>query len=231
MEQLPLNVTLPDALGFSNFFVTPENEEVLAFLSSPFWPDFPQAFLFGGQGCGKSHLLQASCYQAQEQGLSAVYLSMKAFVAFGTDVLNGLDDSAGLLVVDDVDAVLSNRLWEEALFHLINRCRQHQQTLLLAASQNPHELKCVLPDLASRLLWGPIYQVDCLDGEQALITFQWRARQKGVSISDQAMTYISQHYPRDISGLMALLDKLDKISLKNTKKVTRQLVIDVLSDD
>ncbi len=226
MSQLSLNIALLDGFDFASFYSLPENADVLASLQTSFWQTFPQVFLFGESGSGKSHLLQACCYQAQEQHDSAAYLSLRQLSAYGVKVLEGLDACA-LLAVDDLEVVMGDPEWEASLFHLINRCRQNKQPLLLAARDNPHELPCLLPDLASRLLWGPIYRINKLAEADALKAFKWRAQQRGFQITDYVVNYIGRHYARDIQSLMMVLDRLDTASLNKSRKITRNFVQEV----
>lgn len=228
MRQLSLNVTLPDGFSFESFCPLPGNEDILTLLQTPFWEEFPQIFLFGESGSGKSHLLQACCYRLQADFYAANYLSLRDLSKFGTRVIDGLDGNATLLALDDVDTVMGNRAWEEALFHLINRCRERQQALLLSARKKPHELGCELADLTSRLLWGPIYQLRSLDDNQALEVFKWRARNRGFEITDQVAAYIHKNAPQDMQSLMHLLQSLDTESLNDGRKITRQFVQKVL---
>ncbi len=224
MGQLALNVTLPDGFSFDSFCPLPGNEDILTLLQTPFWQELPQVFMFGEAGSGKSHLLQACCYRLQEEFAAAHYLSLRDLSRFGTGVIEGLSGNAVLLALDDVDAVIGNRAWEEALFHLINRCREQQQALLMSARSNPHALECSLPDLASRLLWGPIYSLRGTDEGQALEVFKWRARNRGLDISEQVASYINRHFPRDMPSLIRALQKLDDISLSHGRKITVPLL-------
>ena len=228
MGQLSLNVTLPDGFSFESFCPLPGNEDILTLLQSQFWQELPQVFLFGDSGSGKSHLLQACCYKLQAESAAAHYLSLRELSRFGTGVLEGLNGRAVLLALDDVDEVMGNRAWEEALFHLINRCREQQQALLLSARRNPHDLECSLPDLASRLLWGPIYSIRGTDEAQALEVFKWRARIRGLDISTQVAAYINRHYSRDIPTLMEILHELDIASLNHGRKITVNLLNETL---
>nr|CAA6807299.1 MAG: Chromosomal replication initiator protein DnaA [uncultured Thiotrichaceae bacterium] len=229
MRQLSLNVTLPDGQSFESFCPLPGNEDILTLLQTPFWEEFPQILVFGDSGCGKSHLLQACCYRLQANFHAATYLSLRDLSRFGTGVIDGLDSGhATLLALDDIDAVMGNKAWEEALFHLVNRCRENKQALLLSAGKKPHDLGCQLPDLASRLRWGPIYQLRSLDDEQAVEVFKWRARNRGFEITEQAASYIGKNMPLDMQSLMSLLQLLDTESLNDGRKITRQFVQKVL---
>lgn len=229
MDQLALNVKLADRPDFDNFYPSQANQDVFALLSQAAWCEFPQTIVYGESGCGKSHLLQACCMQIRHQGRTASYLSMRELLRFDVAVLTGFDQ-AGVVILDDVDSLMGNRVWEEALFHLINHCRQNQQPLLIGLRPNPHEVDCQLPDLASRLLWGPIYKIQALDEQQSIQAFRWRVEKRGLNVSEPVINYINRHYPRDMKSLMQILQQLDNASLSNARKITLQLVNDTLGN-
>lgn len=228
-QQLNLNVARRDGHRFSSFFVTPENAELLGILKRSFERDFPQIFLWGETQAGKSHLLQAYCENYYQQGLMAAYLPLGTCAQYGVRMLFGLE-SKHLVVVDELDAIIGQRDWEEALTNLINTCRSRQQPLMFAARQNPREMDCVLPDFASRLLWGPVHRVHLPDQAQALQAFRWRAYQRGFEVSEAAAAYIATHFPHDIRSLMAILDRLDRQSLTTRQRITQPFIRKILRD-
>ncbi|MCB1638709.1 MAG: DnaA regulatory inactivator Hda [Thiothrix sp.] len=223
MMQLALNIGLNDGFEFDSFYPKSGNEDLLALLNAPFWNTWPQLFLHGSNASGKSHLLQASACQAQLQGEQVSYLPLRELKPYGMGVLEGTEN-ARLLALDDIDAVMGDAAWEEALFHLINQRRQDSQSTLLSATLNPHQLESRLPDLASRLLWGPIYRLHALDEDEALETFRLRALKRGFDLPDYVLRYIHRHFPRDIRSMMQLLDRLDAASRTSGRKITRKLV-------
>ncbi|HPQ95073.1 MAG: DnaA regulatory inactivator Hda [Thiothrix sp.] len=223
MMQLALSIGLNDGFEFDSFYPKRGNEDLLALLNAPFWNTWPQIFLHGSSASGKSHLLQASACLAQLQGERVSYLPLRELRRYGTGVLEGLENTR-LLALDDIDAVMGEPAWEEALFHLINQRRQDSQSTLLSATLNPHQLESRLPDLASRLLWGPIYRLHALDEAEALETFRLRALKRGFELPDYLLRYIHRHFPRDIRSMMQLLERLDATSRTSGRRITRNLV-------
>lgn len=230
MNQLTLKIALLDGFDFDSFYPMHQNRDALALLHSTFWQSFQQVFLYGDQGSGKSHLLQACCYKAQESSESASYLSLKQLAPYGVRVLEGLDRCA-LLAIDDLDHIIGNLEWETAVFHLINRCRQNSQPLLFAAQTSPHQINCLLPDLGSRLIWGPAYRIYSLDPASALEAFKWRAYKRGLQIPEHIIKYIKKKFPQDIQVLMYILNQLDKASLHKGRKITRNLIQEIFPDN
>lgn len=230
-EQLLLNVSMHEGLRFESFYRNAENEEIYQqikhFSCLTFQQSQQQVFLWGAEETGKSHLLQASCYHLSEQGKHASYLPLNVLSLYGSNVLSGLHN-ADLIAIDDIDQVIGNRDWEEALFNLINQSRTNDQRLLFSAKTNPRHLECVLPDLATRLVWGSSYQLPALSSEAKPQLLKQRAKQRGFDLTDRVIDYIYKRYPRDIQSLLEILDRLDKESLRLKTKITIPVVKQVL---
>lgn len=224
-HQLTLNINLRDGFRFDSYYVRSDgpNFEAVQVLKSFVDSTEPQQnIIWGEPQSGKTHLLQACCAKEAELGRSVNYLPLKMFESYGVEVLSGLTQSQ-LVVVDDVDYVVGDenkKKWEVALFNLINTTRENGQRLLLSSRQNPRNLHCILPDLASRLIWGGSYQVHELSVEDKPKALQARAEQRGFKLTDRVVEYLYRRYPRDIESLMEILNMLDEESLRQKTVIT-----------
>ena len=217
--QLTLDIQLDDFATFTNFYSEGQEQVVaqLQYLTEDF------IFICGPHGAGKTHLLQAAAATAREKNKNIFYTSF-GLEAFGrldvqTDVLNDLE-SFDLIILDDLD----NLQDEQALFHAFNRIRDAGKKLIVSAQKPPALLDIQLPDLKSRLSWGATYQLKALDDEQKIAVLQFRAQRRGFEIKADVANYIVNHYSRDLSDLMQLLDKIDQLSLEQKRKVTIPLI-------
>ena len=229
-EQLTLNVNLKEGLRFSSFFAETgsTNAELVTILQN--FVDSAEAqqnIIWGERLSGKTHLLQACCAKQAEINQSVSYIPLKILSIHGDQVLQGLTTSS-LIVIDDVDYVIGDKTWEIALFNLINQTRDNKQRLLMSTSNNPRKLDCLLPDLASRLIWGGSFQLKILNDEDKPKALKTKAAQRGFELNDRVIEYLFRHYPRDIGSLMDLLDKLDKESLVQKTKITVPFVKQVI---
>ncbi len=234
-EQLALNVHLKEGLRFESFFVgdgsaqSNNNAELFAILQNFVNSSEPQQNIVWGESLsGKTHLLQACCAKQAENNNTVSYIPLKVLGMYGAEVLKGLSNSS-LVVVDDVDSIIGDKYWETALFNLINQTRDKRQHLLLSSQKNPRQLNCLLPDLASRLIWGGSYQLLILSDTDKAKALKVRAGQRGFDLSDRVIDHLFRHYPRDIESLMTMLDKLDKESLRLKTKITVPFVKQVFS--
>jgi len=240
-EQLTLNVSLRDGFCFDSYYVksfkegdaklisdsNSETLQVLQAFSSSLEPQ--QNILWGSSQSGKTHLLQACCSKDAEFHHSVSYIPLRIFKSHGVEVLTGLSQSQ-FIVIDDVDEIIGDKAWEIALFNLINICRENDQRLLMSSTENPRKLDCVLPDLASRLIWGGSYQLHTLSDEDKPKALQSRAQQRGFELTDRVIEFLYRRYPRDIESLMEILNILDKESLRQKTVITIPFVKNVLGN-
>ena len=118
--QMALPVTLPDDETFTSYFGG-ENSLEVSHLKDAFTKlssKFQYTYLCGLGDSGKSHLLYATCIDAQERGLSTMLLSMREVIDYGPMVLDGLE-TLDVLCIDDVHLVAGNDAWEKGLFNFL----------------------------------------------------------------------------------------------------------------
>lgn len=224
LMQLTLPIKINPNTSFENFF-TGYNEAVVFSLKACAHNHGEQfIFLCGPQSSGRSHLLQACC-QAQAPD-TAFYLSL-ADPGLEPCVLQELEQLS-LLCLDDIDAVLGKRLWEEALLHLYNESRANQHRLVVSSKLLPQQTACVLPDLRSRLQWGLTSQLRLLDDEQKIKVLQMHAQERGLFLDNEVAQYLLRHTSRDMRQLMRCLIRLDEASFTEKHRLTIPFIKQVL---
>lgn len=222
-RQLSLGVQLKDDATFGNFYAVdgqPNRQVVMALQQQlqPFGEQF--IYLSGAQGAGLSHLLQAACHFAGEQGRSAQYLPLDELVnADPAALLDGLE-ILDLVCLDGLQWVVGRPDWERALFVFFNTMRDTGRRVVMAAAQGPRELKVSLPDLQSRLNWGLVFQVHPLDDESKRSALQMRAKARGIELTDEVAQYILHRAPRSTHELFKTLHRLDDASLAEQRRLT-----------
>lgn len=221
--QLTLPIGLRDNISFDNFYVGQNTELIQALKQQWTASGEPFLYLWGSQGSGRTHLLQASCHFADKLGQHCAYLALDEVVSYGPSVLDGLENLP-LVVLDNIDAVAGNEQWEEALFGLYNQIYDRQSLLLVAAKLPANQLPFQLPDLVSRLTWGVTYQVKPLNDQEKANALRLRAKQRGFNISKDVARYTLTHGPRDMRLLFEFLEKLDQALLTEQRKPTIQFV-------
>ena len=228
--QLSLGVSLRDDATFDNFYLVPENEQVLEALRQFSCGQGELNLLcWGSRGVGLSHLLQAVCHEAHIKNRIVKYLPLRDMVGFSpSDVCEGLD-AVELLCLDGIDEICGHKAWEQALFHLYNRLRDSGRRLLVASHTSPPSLPLVLPDLKSRILGSVVYHLRSLTDDEKTCALQKRALARGLEMPSDVAKFILKRAPRDTNDLFNLLVLLDDASLQQQRKLTVPFVKEVLS--
>ncbi len=229
-NQLVLNLKLRAGSAFGNF-IPGRNAQALERVSAAVgalpanWaamnhpPGLTSIFLWGEPGCGKTHLLEAACRAAHDAGGSPAYVSFQDAHQFPVALLEGLEQ-AGLVALDDLQCMAGQSAWELAIFSLYEQLRARGGVLLTAARVNPATLGIGLPDLASRLGAGLVYQLHLPTDTDKLLALRQRSTQRGMDMPENVARYILAHSPRDMHALFELLDRIDQASLAAQRRLT-----------
>ncbi|ARN72967.1 DnaA regulatory inactivator Hda [Oceanicoccus sagamiensis] len=226
-EQLPLAVQLRDDTTFDNFYAG-DNALLLETLRAQLPSGERYIFLYGASRGGRSHLLQAACHQADELGLTSVYLPLTELRDYPPqELFEGLEQLS-LVCLDDIDTVMGDSDWEQSLFHLFNRLQERQVHLIVSANSAVRELNSGLADLSSRLSWGAVFQLKSLSDPQRSAAIQLRAERRGLELNDEVIQFIYHRCQRDMETLLDVLDTLDHASLKEQRRLTVPFVKDIM---
>lgn len=227
LEQLPLGFRLRDDATFASFLPAGNQEVMHAVLNIFHGRGDPFLYIYGAEGSGRSHLLQAICHAAPEYQQTAVYLPLDDSAPESPDLFMGLEN-INLLCIDDIEKISGNANLEEQLFHLFNNVRANNNRLIITANVAPANLAIKLPDLKSRLSWGTAYQLHALDDEHKLTALQLRAQSRGLDLDQAVGKFLLRRCPRNMGQLFTTLEQLDQASLAEQRRLTIPFVKDVL---
>jgi DnaA-homolog protein len=223
MKQLLLDIAPSPPPTLVNF-VPGRNTELLQTLDNILAGSERERFIYlwGGAGCGKSHLLLAIAGIHMRNKVNTAYFACDANTSFAAG------SEASCVVVDDVDRL--NAKAQIGLFNLYNHIRDEGHAfLLVSGTVAPAQLKLKLrEDLVTRLGWGLVYQVHELTDEEKIKAMKSHATSRGLDLSQEVCDYLLRHERRDLPSLMATLDALDSYSLASQRKVTVPLVRELL---
>jgi DnaA family protein len=225
-QQIPLQFQ-PRRQDRFETFVTGENQALIDVLTSLPDNDNRSIFIHGDSGCGKTHLLNALCHQAQQQSLSAIYLPLARLDDAVASQLHGLENTS-IICIDNLDNACGKVIWEEALFHLFNRVIEKQGTMLIAARLAPAALPIRLADLRSRLNWGQVQRVHNLAESARREVLKRYARQQGFEVPAKVLNYFFSRSRRNLKELLAAMDLLGQSAFAQKRAITVPLAREVL---
>lgn len=185
-------------------------------------------YLWGVNGSGVSHLLQASIHDLQTQGFEAVYLPLAECLEYGPDALEGLDECQAV-AFDDIGLVAESPEWQEAIFHFYNRMRDADKLLIVGASASPLHLELSLADLKSRLSSGITLNLQAMSDEERVAWLIWKGRRRGLVIEKDVAEFLIHRHNQNMNELVATFDVLDSASLAEKRKITIPFLKQILN--
>ena len=219
--QIPLALRFPPDQRFETFVAAPDGAlEQLRVLAQG-------SGIAGAASTGKSHLLLATCAEAEAAGRRTAYLPLAAAAGRLRDALDAFEH-ADVIALDGLEAVAGDREDEIALFDAHNRARDAGRSLLYAARAMPDALDLVLQDLRSRLSQCARIVLEPLDDVGRADVLRVRAQRRGLQLDDAAIDWLLKRVDRDLVSLTALLDRLDRESLAAQRRLTVPFLRSVL---
>ncbi len=223
-QQLILDISPTPAQTLENFVVG-ANQEVLNALEA--CAPGRAIYLYGPPGAGRTHLLKAMALQWKAPFFDATSRPLEIKRLAETEHINTL-----LVAIDDVDKFSTTA--QAAVFALYNRWREVAATgrafaLLLSGREPPIGVK-VREDLRTRLGWDLVFRLSLLSDEQRAEVMERRADQRNLHLTPEVMNWVLNHYERDMSRVIALIDALDHYSLTRKRHITLPLLRDLLAE-
>ncbi|MCK9467999.1 MAG: DnaA regulatory inactivator Hda [Porticoccaceae bacterium] len=224
-SQLSLPLSLRDEATFGNFLaptgsVRAQVVDLLQNLARGVDEGETSIYLWGGEGAGCSHLLQAACHEYQRQGRGVQYLPLDELCDLEPDGLLADLEHQALVCLAHIEAVAGNHAWELAIFNLFNRMRESGSLLLIGADRPPRELPVTLPDLQSRLTWSLVFHLPFYGEMEKVAILRFRAARLGIELGEEVAAFILNRGERSLATLMSYLARLDKASLCARRRVT-----------
>lgn len=214
---LPLSATSP--LCFELFHPGPNAEALDCLEQLAKASHASSVYLWGGEGVGKSHLLNAFCRRVAERGRTPAYVPLKELAALGPETVQAVE-GADTVCVDDLHHIAGNPPWERVLFQLYDRMQGIERPLVIAANCSPRTLDVRLSDLRTRLAWGLVYQLRPLDDNGKFAMLRKRAHARGLDLPEEVAAFLLRQAPRDPRSLCAIFDSLDHAAMVAQRRLT-----------
>jgi len=221
VPQLPLALRYPPDQRLDTFVHAPDGaiEQLRALAEGRADARRDSTYIAGPAGVGKTHLLLATCAATEAAGRRAAYLPLAAAAGRLRDALESLEGN-DVIALDGLDVIAGNREDEVALFDAHNRARAAGVALMYVARDIPDAIGLGLPDLRSRLGQCTRITLAPLDEDGRRDVLRQRAQRRGLVLEDAALDWLLRRVGRDLGGLTALLDRLDRASLAAQRRIT-----------
>lgn len=191
-------------------------------------------FISGESGSGKTHIQLAATNLSRELGFSDTrYVDCRS-ASVHYSMLDGCME-ASCLCLDNIDAWSGNAAAEQALFAVVEKIKNapnnipnNAQRLIVSAKKSPKNNDFSLADLVSRLASGVVFELTTLDDVGKFKALQHNVNERNLKVNNKVLHHLLTHFARDNHSLFSALDKLDRASLIEKRKLTIPFVKEVL---
>ena len=159
-----------------------------------------------------------------------------------------------VLLIDDIQFIIGKESTPEEFFHTFNHLHVSGKQIIISSDKPPKDIETLEARLRTRFEWGLIADISSPDYETRMAILRKKEELDGLEryhIPDEVMQYIANNITSNIRELEGSLNKLialanlenkpidiplaaealkDMISPNNTREITPELIIEVVSD-
>ena len=159
-----------------------------------------------------------------------------------------------VLLIDDIQFIIGKESTQEEFLHTFNHLHVSGKQIIISSDKPPKDIETLEARLRTRFEWGLIADISSPDYETRMAILRKKEELDGLEryhIPDEVMQYIANNITSNIRELEGSLNKLialanlenkpidiplaaealkDMISPNNTREITPELIIEVVSD-
>ncbi|QYK51305.1 MAG: chromosomal replication initiator protein DnaA [Anaerolineales bacterium] len=195
-------------------------------------------FLYGRVGLGKTHLLRAIGYAAQQRGLRVLYVSSEEFTndlisAIRSQTTPAFRDkyrSADVLLIDDIQFIAGKESTQEEFFHTFNTLHGQNKQIVVTSDRSPKGFLTLEERLRSRFEWGLLADIQPPDYETRLAILRSNAEKLGRPVPAEVLEVIAERMQSNIRELEGALNRIVAYAFLRDVPLTADLVDGALAD-
>ena len=175
-------------------------------------------FIYGGVGLGKTHLLHAIGNEIETNNpqMSVVYTTTEQFMNELIESLSSRKNgessfrsryrNADVLIIDDIQFIISKTSTQEEFFHTFNELIQRGKQVVISSDKPPKEINPLEERLRSRFEWGLISDIGFPDLETRIAILNKKAQLERYNVRKEVIEYIAGKVKtniREMEGYLA----------------------------
>ncbi len=179
-------------------------------------------FIYGKSGLGKTHILNAICYQIKKNYPEMHILYARA-EDFANEFINALgkktvDDfrnkfrNIDVLLIDDIQFIGGKDRTEEEFFHTFNSLVENGKQVVLTSDRPPKEIQSLTERLCSRFENGLLADIQSPEYETRCAIIKRKAELLNFKIDDPVVSFIAEKIKTNIRQLEGTTKKLYAMS-------------------
>ena len=167
-------------------------------------------FLYGPEGSGKTHLLQAVAHKLRSLKLQVIYARAELFTEHVVKAIRQAEMSkfreiyrkADVLIIDDVHTLAKKAATQEEFFHTFNTLHTSNKQIILSANSSPQNLQNIEPRLISRFEWGISLPLFHLEKKEVIQLLEKRAKFLNFPLHARCAEFLAESFATNLKHAM-----------------------------
>ncbi len=217
---------------FQSFVVGPSNE--FAHATSRAVAQAPgkaynPLFIYGGNGLGKTHLMQAIGHDVLASGRVQVnYISCESLMNEYIDSLQSRRvkqfrdkyRTTDVLLIDDIHFLARTAALQEEFFHTFNVLKDAHKQIVMTSDRPINDIAGLEQRLVTRFEWGMVTELTSPDFETRMAILRFKQRALNVRLPEDILVFMATHIQSSIRALEGALLKLTSYAALSRRAVT-----------
>lgn len=212
--------------SFDNFIVGHSNNMAHAFslaVSKDPGKIYPQLYLYGNSGLGKTHLLHAICNYIQDKDpgkriclTSAADFTKEMVMAIQSKKINEFQrkytEQVDVLIIDDIHELKNRPRTQQEFFDIFNELQNRNKQLVFTSDKPPKDISGIEDRIRTRLSSALLIDIQQPDLETRCAILRKKAIERDIFISDDVINLIASCVRSNVRELEGKLIKLGAYS-------------------
>jgi len=196
-------------------------------------------FIFGPNGCGKTHLINAIGLKCKEKNPEkfVLYISAQQFQREYTDSVrqnttnNFINSyqSIDVLIVDDIQEWMNAPKTLNAFFHIFNHLLRNGKQIILASDRPPVDLKGMEEYVVECFACGVVAEIEKPDLQLCIDILNAKCEQDGLEIPAEVSEYVSNAVNGSVCDLEGIANSLIAYAKVDSSSIDMKLAKRVIS--
>lgn len=190
---------------------------------------FTLIWIEGAKRSGKTHLAVRLCDEVVKRNRFPRLLELASLEDDAAQVLSETATNGEVVIVDDIDRYLNKNqeMGSGQFVNFVEGLRRYQVPLIFLSSQSRSALRCD-EHVMSRIRSGIPLNIGTPADSDLVELLKTMSRQRGFSLSDSRIAFISKRVRRDIASIEEYFDRVHHLSSVLSRSLSRPLLSEAL---
>ena len=222
---------LDNTKRFDNFIVGPSNNMAYAFslaVAKDPGKIYPQLYIYGNSGLGKTHILHALCNHIADQKphLRICFTNANEFMSEMVMAIQSTTNKdnkisefrrkytelVDVLIIDDIHELKNKTRTQAEFFYIFNELQSKGKQLVFTSDKPPKEISGIEDRIRTRLSSALLIDIQLPDLETRIAILQKKALEKDIYLDDDVINLIASCVKTNVRELEGNLVKLGAYS-------------------